>query len=162
MRLLVDSGTFPSFFGDDVTLVPVPGHAPLAPGAVSTTQRITAALHAQRLSAEVVPLLRRASLVGKSAFSEPQNRPRANDHYRSLALNPLLTRPRRVLLVDDFVTRGATLIGAASKISEGFPGVEVRGFALVRSNTDGEIPVIRAPCIGQIEMGGDGSTSRRP
>jgi len=32
VRLLVDSGTFPSFFGDDVTLVPVPGHAPLGVG----------------------------------------------------------------------------------------------------------------------------------
>lgn len=32
VRALADSGTFAEFFADDVTLIPVPEHTPLAPG----------------------------------------------------------------------------------------------------------------------------------
>ena len=44
IEALVAAGEFPQFFGSDVVLVPVPGHAPLAPGAVGTAERIAAAL----------------------------------------------------------------------------------------------------------------------
>jgi hypothetical protein len=159
---LVAAGAFADFFVPEVGLVPVPGHAPLAPGAVGTTQRIALSLLTRQLAAEVVPLLERHALVSKSAFSRPADRPRAGDHYRTLRIRKTLLIPRRVLLVDDFVTRGATLIGAASRIAEELPDVEVRAFALVRSITEGEIAAIRDPCEGWIELATDGETRRRP
>jgi predicted amidophosphoribosyltransferase len=162
VKALANDGKFPGFFDSDVALVPVPGHAPLAPGAVSTTERIAIALRRQRLGGEVVSLLERAVLVNKSAFALAQDRPRANDHLQSLALKPQLINARRFLLVDDFVTRGATLIGASSRIEEGFKGADIRGFALVRSMTDGDVPLMRDSCVGDIEMDANGETRRRP
>lgn len=162
IRSLVDAGTFPDFFGPDVTLMPVPGHAPLAPGAVSVTARVATALHRQGLGAEIAPLLERAAPVKKSAFAAPKERPRMSDHLDSFVMNPALSSPRQILLVDDFVTRGATLLGAASRVSEVYPKLDIRGFALVRSITDGEIERIREPCIGAIEIDVHGETRRRP
>ncbi len=159
---LVVEGKFPNFFGSDITLVPVPGHAPLAPGAISTPQRIAMALHENGLGAEVVPLLERRQRVQKSAFAAPHERPRARDHYESLAISPSLLRPRKVLLIDDFVTRGATLLGAAARIHTVLPDVEIRGFALVRSITDGDIFSIRDPRDGILELMADAESRRRP
>ena len=48
VAVLIGGGAFPGFFGEDVTLVPVPGHAPLWTGAVGTTSRIADALRAFR------------------------------------------------------------------------------------------------------------------
>jgi hypothetical protein len=159
---LVASGTFVDFFGSDVTLIPVPGHAPLVAGAVGTTQRIAVSLRSRNLAAEVVPLLERTMLVSKSAFSKPPDRPRAIDHYNSLGIRGTLLTPRRILFIDDFVTRGATLIGAASRVSEAFPGTPMSAFALVRSITEGDVVTIRDPRVGTIEVGADGETRRRP
>lgn len=122
---VVGAGQFRGFFGDDVTLLAIPGHAPLAPGAISNSQRIVVALLAQGLGAEGSDALTRATRVAKSAFARPEERPRAVDHFRSFAMERSLARPRRVLLVDDFVTRGATLVGAASRVAEVFPDAEV-------------------------------------
>lgn len=159
---LVAAGSFREFFADDTVLIPVPGHAPLAPGAINTSERIARALLAQGLGSEISDALSRRTRVAKSAFVRPDERPRAEDHFRSFAMGSSLLRPRRVLLVDDFVTRGATLIGAASRVADVFPGVEIRGFALVRSMTDGDITAIRDSCVGVIELGADGECRRRP
>lgn len=159
---LVASGTFEEFFGGDVTLVPTPGHAPLAPGAVSITRRITDSLLSRRLAASAQSLLDRQTAVSKSAFSPAHLRPKASDHFDSLVCNGTLLSPKRVLLVDDFVTRGATLLGAASRIAEAFPGIEIRAFALVRSVTDGDVLSIRDPRVGVIELDLYGDAWRRP
>jgi glutamine phosphoribosylpyrophosphate amidotransferase len=159
---LVRDGRFPGFLGDDVLLVPVPGHAPLARGARNNASRIASALIAEKLAHEMADSLVRARPVAKSAFAKPADRPRAADHFHSLEMARSLLPPRRILLVDDFVTRGATLIGAASRVQEVFPGVEVRAFPLVRSITDGDIPTIREPCVGTVELDADGECRRRP
>jgi phosphoribosylpyrophosphate synthetase len=57
-----------------------------------------------------------------------------------------------MILVDDFVTRGATMIGAASRLLDQFPSVDLKAFALVRSLTSADIDAIRQPCIGTLEL----------
>ena len=83
---LVADGQFPGFFGSQVTLVPVPGHTPLAPGAISTTQRIARALSERGLGTEVSLFLTRTNPVQKSAFAAPPLRPRARDHFESMSV----------------------------------------------------------------------------
>lgn len=39
---------------------------------------------------------------------------------------------RRILLVDDVVTRGSTLLGCAARLGECSPGLEVAAFAVAR------------------------------
>lgn len=159
---LVAAGEFPNFFGADVTLVPVPGHTPLMAGAVSTTQRISRTLADKGLAAEVNTLVVRTYPVPKSAFATPATRPRAKDHFASMSALPSLLVPRRILLVDDFVTRGATLLGAASRIRAAYPDCAIAAFAAVRSVTQGEVSSIRDPCVGDIVLQSDGESSRRP
>jgi hypothetical protein len=64
--------------------------------------------------------------------------------------------------VDDVVTRGATLLGAASRLADALPAARVRAFAAIRtiSNPE-EFSSITAQVIGRIEYR-DGETFRRP
>jgi predicted amidophosphoribosyltransferase len=159
---LVQAGHFPGFFGDDVTLVPVPGHAPLARGARLNTSRIAEALVGRGLAASMSELLTRSVLVPKSAWALPADRPKALRHFDTLSVSTPLARPQRVLLVDDVLTRGATFIGAASRLRQSFPDLQISAFALLRVVTDGEIQQIRDPCSGTIELDERGECWRRP
>lgn len=161
-REFVEAGHFARFLGDDVTLVPVPGRAPLAPGAVSRTQQICYALMDQRLARETQPLLERTRPVRKSAYAAPGERPSADEHFSSLAVGTVLAVPARILLVDDVVTRGATLRGAASRLRESLPKAEIRAFALVRTESRAELASIRDPREGWIDATRGGGTQRRP
>ena len=158
---LVAQGKFAGFFGSDVSLVPVPGHAPLAPGAVSTAERIAQALAARGLGA-VSPLLKRASRVTKSAWARGPDRPRAKQHFESMTMERSLIRPHRVVLIDDVVTRGATFLGAASRVQGEIADAEIKAFALMRAITDREVEVIRDPVVGTIDFDGSGESWRRP
>jgi hypothetical protein len=158
---LVDAGTFTEFFGD-VVLVPVPGSTPLAPGAVGRGVSICNALRAAGLGSEVRELVERAEPVQKSAFAAPAERPTAAAHLASLRVVPTLDVPARVLLVDDVVTRGATLLATASCLVDAFPALEVRAFALLRTQSQGEITTMRDPQLGHIELADNGQTYRRP
>jgi len=58
--------------------------------------------------------------------------------------------------VDDVITKGRTLLAAAIRVREAFPGAQVRAFALVR--TMGLVPDIGrllAPCKGVISWVGN-------
>jgi hypoxanthine phosphoribosyltransferase len=56
-----------------------------------------------------------------------------------------------VLLVDDVVTKGRTLLAAATRIHEAFPDAEVRAFALLRTvGFEPEVDRLLRPCVGAI------------
>ncbi len=54
-------------------------------------------------------------------------------HVDSMRVLPRLASPKRIVLVDDFVTKGAALLAATSLMSEAFPAADIRAFALVRT-----------------------------
>jgi adenine/guanine phosphoribosyltransferase-like PRPP-binding protein len=112
----------------------------------------------------VAPWLRRVEAVPKSATSAPRDRPRARRHYDSIVAEPqgAIDPPRRIVVVDDFVTRGATLLGACSRVAEVFPRADVRSFAAVRTMTDVEIVGMVDPVVGEIAPEASGETRRRP
>jgi len=78
-------------------------------------------------------------------------------HRESLSVTSRLPSARAVLLVDDFVTKGRTLLAAAQVLDQAIPGLEIRAFAVVR--TMGLVPdveQIRWPVVGEIRFeGGD-------
>ena len=162
VREFAESGRFPGFFGPEVTLVAVPGRAPLAPGASSRTRQICDALLRCGLAREVVPLLDRIEPVLKSAYAAPVERPTVEQHYGTMTVTQTLLAPVRALLVDDVVTRGATLLGAAWRFGEAFPRCELRGFAMVRTESFDEVMRVRDPCVGSIEIARSGKAVRRP
>ncbi|MHB1047516.1 MAG: hypothetical protein ACYC4P_16055 [Thermoanaerobaculia bacterium] len=155
-----------SFFPAGATIVPVPRSAPIKDAhALWIPRRIADGLVSCDIGAAVEPLLIRTSAVRKSAWSTPGNRPSLEDHVASLdvAPTPPLGSPDDIVLVDDVVTKGATLLASASVLSKAFPSARIRAFALIR--TMGLVPDvdrILSPCTGAISRLRDGTVDRRP
>lgn len=141
------------FFGPEVALVPVPTSALTRPNTVWCALTLCKFLQAAGLAAEVVPMLHRAVAVRKSAGSS--ERPSADQHRRSFAIEPPLGFGRsRIVLVDDVVTRGCTILGAALRLREALPEVGIDAFALARVQSTGEIDVARSPKVEYLSVAG--------
>ena len=142
------------FLGPEVILVPVPGSAPTGVNdALWVARRICEELLKQGLGAARLESLERVHRVPKSAWSSPDSRPTPEEHFESLRARRELYSPLCVTLVDDVVTQGSTALAAASRLTEAFPSVEVRLFALVRTRgLVSEIDSIVDPVAGTIEL----------
>jgi hypothetical protein len=73
-----------------------------------------------------------------------------------------LPAPDGIVLVDDVITKGRTLLAAATRVHEAFPNARIRAFALLR--TMGMVPEIGQlldPCVGEIRWQG-GDAHRNP
>jgi hypothetical protein len=123
----------------DVLLVPTPGHAPLPPkesNAQWIARRICDELCEAGFACGWEPLLERVVAVPQSSTASQEGRPRTDlkTHYDSLWVSRRLgDPPARITLVDDFITKGNTLLAGASRLKEAYPDTTVRGFALVRT-----------------------------
>lgn len=150
----------------DSVLVPLPRHAPFAPGTESKAlwvgREICKALVKVGLGEKVLPCLHRNTAVTKSAGAG--SRPSPETHRRSFRVTKEIGGPpTRIVLVDDFVTLGSTFMGAAWALDAVFPELEIEAFALVR--TKGLIPDIDKvvePVKGRIFMRGTVSCDREP
>jgi predicted amidophosphoribosyltransferase len=156
------AGEFGNFFGDDVTLVPIPGSAPLLSGALWLPQRICEALHAAGLARDISPILDRVKAVKKSAFQSGSERPTRQEHFDSMTVDVFAPPMRRALLVDDVITSGCTMLAAAERVSEMFERVPIRGFAMARAMSGEEVDGIRQPCRGEVRPSRNGRAYRRP
>jgi hypothetical protein len=106
-------------FRDDVVLVPVPRRAPLKYKAARwPARRICEELVKTGLGREVLPCLERSRAVPKSAYARPGERPDPEIHYESMRISATAFRPEKITVVDDFVTRGATLLAAVSRVQQ--------------------------------------------
>jgi predicted amidophosphoribosyltransferase len=155
---IIDAGTVRDFLRPDLVLVPVPRRVAYdLRDPRSAPEAIARALHAAGHGKIVWPALRRVRTIPKSAWSRAGSRPEFLEHYTSLELIDHEPPARRLLLVDDFVTRGRTLLAAAAVLRQAVPSAHLRAFALVR--TEGLVPdiaAITAPTIGTIRyLGGD-------
>ncbi len=155
---------FAEFLGSGVTLVPVPKSTLLQPGQLWVPERLARALADAGLAREVAPVLRRAKALPRASASPAARRPLPKEHFDSLAVEETLFIPERILLVDDVVTRGATLLGAASRLAATFPRAEIRAFAAMRTmSRPADFRALRDPCVGVIQFRSEhGDTLRRP
>jgi len=148
------------FLADDV-LVPVPRSAPKV-GGTWVAAALAQALLDEGVGSAVWPGLQRIFAVGKSATAPRGWRPSVARHYDSFQLQPFEPRPRGVVLIDDVITRGRTLLAAAARVREALPDAQVRAFALLR--TMGLISGIKSvlePCRGEI-LWRNGDAQRNP
>jgi adenine/guanine phosphoribosyltransferase-like PRPP-binding protein len=137
-------------------LVPIPRCGPSTSGAAWVAGELAVALQRFGLAAAVWTGLKRKYAIRKSATAPDGERPTVWQHYESLCVEPSLSAADRLVLVDDVVTKGRTLLAAAMRMREAFPGAQLRAFALVR--TMGLVPEVRQlldPCQGEIRWAGE-------
>jgi predicted amidophosphoribosyltransferase len=159
-------GFLAAFLGPDVTLVPVPRSAPQpirGGGPVLwVPRRICEALVAAGLGAAVVPCVERVTAVQKSATAGRGARPNIAQHIESMRVQ-LASAGDRITLVDDVVTRGATLFGAASLVAGTFPSADVRAFSLIRTlGLQADVDRVIDPAVGTITRNRWGEAERVP
>ncbi len=139
------------FFGATDLLVPVPRSTPCPKGGLWAAEHLAVALLAAGLGGAAWPGLHRVRAVRKSATALPGTRPTVNVHYESFDFDRSPDVPESIVLIDDVVTKGRTLLAAASRVQDAFPDSRIRAFALLR--TMGLISQIRQlldPCRGEI------------
>jgi len=152
-----------SFLGKDTALVPVPRSSLQRPGALWPALEIANELHRCGFGSGVLRCLLRKSPVNKAALAEAKERPRAGDHAESLELIDALAIPAKLTLVDDVITRGAQLVGAARCIWVARGDIEVRAFAVIRTmSAPTDFAQILAPCEGTVSLRRSGDCVRSP
>jgi predicted amidophosphoribosyltransferase len=143
-------------------LIPVPGAAPGSSQSPWIAERLCVELLKQGLGKSIWPGLRRAVAVNKSGTAPAARRPSAVAHYHSFVVDADQEFHDKILLIDDIVTKGRTLLAAATRVREAFPQSEIEAFAFVR--TMGLIPEILRlidPCLGRIRWA-HGDAHRSP
>lgn len=153
---------FGGVFNEHTLLVPIPN----TPSSTSTSfwvaRRLAQTLQEAGLAEDVWTGLRRVSSVERSSSAWMWERPTVQQHYQSFAVIPSPRPPTEIVLVDDVITKGRTLVAAALRLREAFPKAEIRAFALVR--TMGlilDVERLFDPCEGIIRWNG-GDAHRDP
>ena len=151
------------FLPRTATLVPVPKSSLLTRGGLWVPDQLSRELVRLGLGRRVAQLLERTEPIPKAARSLSTDRPSAVLNYQTLAARRDLDTPSELVLVDDVVTAGATLLGSLNRLREAYPQVPIRAFAAARTLTDpSRFRAIIEPVAGVILLRPNGRTQRDP
>lgn len=135
---------FDNFFRPDTVLIPVPRSIIIKKDTLWVPKDI-ATTFSKKMNLKMIPLLTRSTPVNVSSKSLPNNRPKPLDHFNSLSLSKgmdsqisnIVTNKLGIILVDDVITRGSTLMGCYWKILEIFKSYQyypqISGFCAMRT-----------------------------
>ena len=123
---------FGRLFDSKPVLVPVTSSSLKNPDSLWVPFRIASAMQSRGLGSSVSVCLVRKCPVQRAATSISGKRPKAIEHYESQEVQKLIADPESILLVDDVVTSGATLVGSALRLAEAYPKTRIFGFAAMK------------------------------
>ena len=87
---------------------------------------------------------RKKAVPRSSAQKKAADRADPPLHYASLGIGePTLLGVRKITLVDDVVTRGSTIMGAAARILETWPDARIQAFAVARVDSEQELTNVK-------------------
>jgi len=154
---------FENYFNSNTILIPAPKSSLLKPGTLWVPERLTTALIKNGLGKASESCLERIKAVSRSSGQRiGANRPKAFQHFESMNVKKLLFEPKEIILVDDVITRGATVLGGVNRLAEAFPSSKIRAFAMMRVMSDpDDFSDVEDPCVGIVTMIGE-DTSRVP
>jgi hypothetical protein len=148
---------FKHFFGPEVTLVPVPKSS--FTKELWVPHNLAKELETQGLG-KVKTCVKRAISIKKQSTSKEKRKP--SIHVKSLELNHFEEVSDEILLIDDIITSGSTVMGVAIKLKEAYPDKNIRVFAVLRTTDKREVcKNLIFPLKGKIILNGD-STKRIP
>jgi hypothetical protein len=154
---------FGHFFRSNPILVPVPKSSLMTPGMLWVPDRLAKALVKNGIGKEVSRMLERTVPIRKAALSDSWARPTALEHFQTLSAIQTISKPNEILLIDDVVTRGATLLGAANRLLDSYPEATVRAFAAMRTQSSSfSFKNDSGSSTGIITLLANGNTQRRP
>jgi len=157
---MLQASEYREFFTQQTVLVPVPGCDPAGADSSWTARLLTVEMCASGMAGRMWTGLRRVSCVPRSADAWHWHRPTVQEHFESLGICSTSFQARDIVLIDDVITKGRTLVAAAIRLRTVFPDSRIRAFALLR--TLGFVPHIDRlfdPCRGEIVW--DGADARR-
>jgi len=144
---------FARIFDKNPLLIPTPNSSLIKTGTIWVPQRLANAMVRKGLGRIVETCLERIIALPKSATSSAANRPKAKQHSESMSVQKVFPEPDEILLVDDVITRGATLLGAANRLAEAYPKAHIRAFAAMRTISPPNVfASTYNPVIGTIEL----------
>jgi hypothetical protein len=164
------SAALAGIFAPEVLLVPIPGSAAEPCSAPWIAHRLAREIQRNGLAAHVWPALARCRTLPRSASCYQWQRPTVIEHWRALLCEPALAPEiagrnilqLRVVLIDDVVTKGRTLLAAAMRLRECFPQASIQAFALFRTTSfASDFSRVLQPCRGEIRWNGR-DAERRP
>jgi predicted amidophosphoribosyltransferase len=141
-------------FAHGAALVPVPGSARTGESPWGAL-RLAVALSGVGFGIPVWIGLRRRYAVIKSATAAAAARPSVQQHYNSFAATLPPMPMSKIVLIDDVVTKGRTLLAAAARLRSISPHVDIQAFALIRTQGFAHrLERMTEPCYGVIRWAG--------
>lgn len=144
------------FFGDDVVAIPIPGSSIPTKNSIWVPELISEGLERYGLVGGVSACLQRSTPVQKSSSANPGGRPSPWEHSQTMAFTPSLkiSSAKRILLVDDVLTKGSTLCGAVMCLRNHGIKAEIRGAAMIRTLGLNNFRRFRDPVVGTVTFDG--------
>lgn len=150
------------YFAPSVILMPAPKSTLLLEGALWPPDRICTSLLYEKLGGGVLRCIERKVSVRKSAVAHKGERPSPEEHYHSIRIkHRSLLSPKEITVVDDVITRGSTFIAIDAILREAFPDATIRYFAMIRTESNGDITSMLDPVEGTVTFIGN-KLIRRP
>ena len=144
---------FADYFSPDTVLVPTPSSS-LSKSYSQWIPRKIAAKMADNGLGKSSELLMRVKYVPRSSGQRKRSkRPTPQQHYESFGIIKPPFDPKEIVLVDDVITRGSTVMGGVRRLAEAFPNARIRVFAAMRSiSSVGEFTNVSDPRVGAVDI----------